>query len=121
MSQSHSKFMIFTSTPLSDGSLDPEFAEAVCQALQAGNLAPKSVGIEYVESQDTLVLSIGHGDGSEPGYPVKLTCVPLGMLPTDQRLGAAMTEAAASVPNVICHEFYVNRHEQFFLVLLSRA
>lgn len=120
MIQVHSKFMIFTSTPMPDGSLDPEFGASVCEALRAANLAPKSVGIEYVESQDLIVLSIGYGS-SEPGYPVKLTCIPLGTVPADQRLGTAMSEAAAQVDNVICHEFYVNKHECFFLVLLSKS
>jgi hypothetical protein len=86
-----------------------------------GRVAPKSLGIEFRESDKRLFLSLGYRD-DEPGYPVKVTAVTLGALdggPTT--FETAMETAAARVENVICHEFYITEQNVFVAVFLSRS
>jgi hypothetical protein len=86
-----------------------------------GKVAPKSVGIEYLEGPKRLVLSIGYKD-NEKGYPVKLTSKSLGkpqLFP--DAIEAVMSKAAADVQNVICHEFFVTGDGEFVMVLMSHG
>ncbi len=120
--QSHNKFKVFI----------PEEGIAYDEAMRRlnnmvstwsaeGKVAPKSVGVEYLESSKRLVLSVGFRD-DEPGYKVKLTSVSLGkpaLFP--DAIGAAMEKAAADLDNVICHEFFVTGEGEFVMVLMSHA
>ena len=86
-----------------------------------GKVAPKSLGIEYLEASKRLVLSIGYRD-DEPGYPVTLTSKSLGkprLFP--DAIEAAMSKAAEGVPHVICHEFFVDEKGEFVMVLMSHG
>lgn len=119
MSQVHSKFKVFISTPV-EGKLDPAIAAEVSKFFSdhQDTLIPKSVGIEYLEQTNNLVLSIGYVEGKHDST-VKLDCVSLGNLALDAKvIEEALAAAASKVPNVICHEFYVD-DGHFFLVLLS--
>lgn len=121
MSQVHSTFKVFISTPV-DGKLDPSVAEDVRKFFtdNGDKYDAKSVGIEYLEQTDKLVLSIGYVELSNPlRSSVKLDCVSLGRLALNaEEIEAALGAAAAKVQDVICHEFYVNDGE-FFMILLS--
>lgn len=120
MSQVHSKFKVFFSTPV-DGKLDPQTIDEAREFFSHAGRTAKSVGIEYVEETDKLVLSLGYSEEGTVPMPVKLDCVSLGNLPLEsQRIEAAMEDAASKAKNVICHEFYVDDGE-FFIVLLSLA
>lgn len=113
----HSQFKVFISTPI-DGVLDPAVAAEVSAFVEANKVAAKSVGIEYLEQADKLVLSLGYST-EEVHTPVKLTCVSLGRLPLEaEPIEKAMAVAAEVTQNVICHEFYVDDAE-FYVILLS--
>ena len=84
-------------------------------------VAAKSVGIEFLEAEQQLVLTLGYRD-DEPTYPVKLTSVSLGKLALrPEVIEAAMSKAAEGTENVICHEFFVTDQHEYVMVLLSRA
>lgn len=121
MSQVHSQFKVFISTPV-DSKLDPAVADDVRKFFtdNGDKYDAKSVGIEYLEDEDKLVLSIGYVELTNPlRASVKLNCVSLGQLELNAEvIQAAMADAASKVKDVICHEFYVNDGE-FFMVLLS--
>jgi hypothetical protein len=114
--QPHHKFKAFVAS----GSDVIQRAEAV---LNAHHIAPKSLGVEYIESQDLLVLTLGYRD-DEPAHPFKLTEIKIGKIElTDSAIAAAMEGAAShlahqGVTGVICHEFYVNKVGEFFAVFL---
>jgi hypothetical protein len=123
-SQIHNRFATFISTPGTDGLLDDSVHLAV-ESFAKGNstLAIKSVGVEYLESKDRVVLTLGYVDGAQ-GYPVKLHCKSLGQLGEKldpKEISAAMEKAASTVPDVICHEFYVDKKGEFFAVFLSHG
>lgn len=122
MSQVHSKFKVFVCTPV-DSKLDPDTVAEATKffADRKQTLAPKSLGIEYLEQTNQLVMSLGYVEENLPTpHPtVKIDCVSLGRLIVSEAVvEAAMEDAASKVKNVICHEFYVDDGE-FFMVLLS--
>lgn len=119
-SQVHSKFKVFVDDVDSDG-LSKNVTSQVDSFCADKRVAPKSVGVEYLESGKKLVLSIGYRD-DEPGYSCRLTTKPLGRFESlnEEAIANAMSSAAESVKDVICHEFYVLDNGMFVMVLLSR-
>jgi hypothetical protein len=120
--QAHSKFKVFIFPPSDTDAVPTNVLEEVCQFVADSGVAPKSVGIEYLEGKETkgdekIVLSLGYRD-DEPGYPVDLQCVSLGKLALDPEAIGKALRSAAEYRNVICHEFYVTDEGEFFLVLL---
>jgi hypothetical protein len=87
--------------------------------LQEGKVAPKSIGVEYLEGKDKTVLTLGYRD-DEQGQMANVSLVNLGQL--DLVPGAieeAFGKAASGVENVICHEFFVTGDGTFFAVFLT--
>lgn len=121
--QVHSKFKVF----IPEAGIDHKEAMRRLNGMveswsKDGKYAPKSVGIEFLEGEKRLVLSIGYrdADAEVTGYPVALTSVSLGkprLFP--DAIEEAMSKAATDVPNVICHEFFVTGDGEFVMVLLS--
>ena len=121
--QVHNKFKIFA------GSLDPDHSvttlgKDIVRFVNESKVAAKSVGIEYVESAKRVVISLGYRS-DEPYYPVAVTCVSLGKVDkitpgTDfSMLEKALTDAAAKVPNTICHDLYVTEDKEFLVLFMS--
>jgi hypothetical protein len=122
--QVHSKFKVFIpEAGLSDEEAMRRLGSMVEGWARASKAAIKSVGIEYIDASKQVVLSLGYRDAEdEPGYPVKLTALPLGKLGyRPDEISAAMEKAAAGVENVICHEFFVDDKGEFVMVLLSHG
>jgi len=120
VAQQHNKFKIFV-TPAPAGPIPSDVLADVGNFIKEAEIAAKSIGVEYLEREKKVVLSIGYRD-DEPGYPVTVRCVALGKQALDPRtLENAFETAALVVPNVICHEFYVNEDDEFFLVLMAQA
>lgn len=121
-SQVHDKFKVFI--PEENIAYDEamrRLGNMVASWSREGKVAPKSVGIEYLEGPKRLVLSIGYRD-DEPGYPVTLTSKSLGkpaLFP--DAIEQAMSQAAAGVEHVICHEFFVTGDGEFVMVLMSHG
>jgi len=113
--QVHTKFEIFTGK-----SIDSLLSEVEKFAAKA-KVAPKSIGVEYLEEIDCVVMSLGYRD-DEPHYPVKLSCVRVGKIePTADlsELEKAMTEAAAKQQDIICHEIFITDEHDFFMVFMT--
>jgi hypothetical protein len=120
--QIHSKFKVFIPPPgIAHADALRQFNDVITEFTKGGKVAPKSVGVEYLEDQRQLVLSLGYRD-DEPGYPVTFTSVSLGhpRLSADA-IESAMQRAAADVPNVICHEFFMTENGEFVLILMSHG
>jgi hypothetical protein len=123
MSQVHSQFQVFTSD--SNPSLADSFNKLKMEIERftaKGDLAPKSIGVEYLEHTHQIVMSLGYTEGTEPGYTVRLTALDIGRFePNDTKgIANAMSKAALTVENTICHEFYVSEDNEFTMILMSR-
>lgn len=119
--QEHGKFKIFTGTLGAGNSIDALGAQ-VEAFVSSAKVAPKSVGIEFLESKGTVVLTIGYRD-DEPGYEVSLSSANLGVVTHLDAAGIEalekkMGEAARGLKNVICHELLVTDQHEFVMVFL---
>jgi hypothetical protein len=119
--QVHTNFKVFVGDVAPDQSIGNLGAEVAAFA-RAGGIAAKSIGVEYLESQKKIVVTLGYRTDEAP-YPIRLQSVPLGkvqVLTKDfSALELAMANAAEQQSNVICHELYVTENQDFFLVLMT--
>ena len=118
--QVHGKFKVFAGQLQADNTIGP-LADEVARFVSANKVAPKSIGIEYLESAKRLILTLGYRD-DEAHYPVRVTCVPLGKVDVSSSdfsaLEAAMTAASKQQGNVICHELYVTGDHQLLMIFM---
>ena len=68
--QVHSKFKVFAGQLDRNKTLGPLAGEIAAWVKQQG-VAPKSIGIEYLEGVKRVVVTVGYRD-DEPGYPIEL-------------------------------------------------
>lgn len=116
MNQIHSKFKAFVVA----GSSPIQLLQDVGKFTAEAGIAPKSVGVEYIEGKDRLTITLGYRD-DEPPYAVAFEAVPLGKLDLDPRvIEEAFTKAAAQKSGVICHEYFVDGQGEFTLILMSK-
>ena len=120
--QVHGKFKVFTGALAADGTLGGLSGE-VESWVRSAKVAPKSIGVEFIESFGTLLLSVGYRD-DEPGYPVKLSAVRIGAIESTDAAGLAVIErqmasAGGKVSNIICHELYVTAQNDLLMVFMS--
>jgi hypothetical protein len=119
--QVHDRFKVFTGTP-GDGSLGP-LAGQVEQFVRENRVAPKSIGVEFIERVRKLVLTVGYRD-DEPGYEVRLTSRSLGKvdgLDDLSGLEQRMSQMAGELNGVLCHELFVTDEDEFVMVFMARA
>ena len=120
--QVHGKFKLFTGelgADLSLGALGSEVEAFVAKT----KCAPKSIGVEYLEGQRRVVISLGYREG-EPSYAIRLRSVSLGIASTLDapellRLEKAMGAAADKLDGILCHELFVTEKREFVMVFMT--
>ncbi len=122
--QVHDKFKLFTGSLDADGNMTA-LARTVAAWAKDAKVAAKSIGVEFVEGNKKMILSIGYRD-DEPGYGITLASSRVGRLakldaPELAQLEQAMSAAAANIKNVICHELYVTDANELFVVTMAHA
>lgn len=122
--QIHSKFKVFVTTPESNGGIPENIHLAMNGFIALNKVAVKSVGVEYVELINKIVISLGYVEDQD-SYPVVLQPIHLGQLAIKEgqdlakELEKALTEAAETQDNsVICHEFYVDKDGNYIALFL---
>ncbi|HET7234460.1 MAG TPA: hypothetical protein VFJ16_30890 [Longimicrobium sp.] len=119
--QVHDRFKVFTGTP-GEGNLGP-LAGQVEQFVRENRVAPKSIGVEFLERAGKLVLTLGYRD-DEPGYEVRLTSRSLGKVDGLEDLGGLeqrMSAVAGELRGVLCHELFVTDEDEFVMVFMARS
>ena len=122
--QDHDKFKLFAGKLEGDGTLGALGGRIAAWAKEA-KAAPKSIGIEYVESADQVIFSLGYRDDEAP-YAVSISSVRVGKLgglgEADlAALERAMCDEASKRGNLICHELYVTAQNDLLMVFMTRA
>jgi hypothetical protein len=119
--QVHDKFKIFSGKLASDGTIG-KLADEVAAFANHDKIAPKSIGVAYLEASQRLVVTLGYRDDEEP-YPVKLYCIRLGKLDIKgedfSALEEKMAHAGGRHRNIICHELYVTGGNDFTVVVMT--
>jgi hypothetical protein len=117
-SQLHTKFKIFT------GELSGTALGAVGTEIEnfAKSVAAKSIGVEYLESQRRVVISLGYRD-DESSYAIKLHVENLGKWDGKETaaLETAMGTATARLSNILCHELFVTEKSEFCMVVMTQV
>lgn len=119
--QVHDKFKIFSGELASDGSIG-KLADEVAAFAKKSNIAPKSIGVAYLEHGKRLVITLGYVEDDAP-YPIKLHCIRLGKIEVKagdfSTLEKKISAASAKHRNIICHELYVTGENDFTLVVMT--
>jgi len=120
--QVHSRFKLFAGKLDADGSIGT-LAMQVASWAHGAKVAPKSIGIEYLEGRQRVLLTIGYRD-DEPGYAVKLSAVHvarIGALDDADiaRVQGEMEKAGTKLQRVICHELYVTEAGDLTMVFMT--
>lgn len=120
--QVHAQFKVFTGAATTDEAVDAVFAQ-VETFVSERQVAPKSIGVEYLEGAGRLVFTLGYRSG-EPPYRVRITRQSLGKVDSLDDLSgleSKMAAAAAGLANVICHELFVKTDGEFVMVFMATA
>jgi hypothetical protein len=122
--QVHTKFKLFTGALDKSGTIGALAGEVAAWAKTA-KAAAKSIGIEFLERDHKVILSIGYRDDETP-YGIRLESrkiATIGKLDASElgKLEKAMGDAAAHDKQVICHELYVTDANELFVVTMSHA
>ena len=119
--QTHGKFKVFAGKLGADNGLG-NLADQVSAFASDHKVAAKSIGVEYLESAESLIITLGYRDDEEH-YPIKLETVSLGkMFDLGQDFSALeqkMSEASQTVENIICHELFVTEDKDFLMVFMT--
>jgi hypothetical protein len=118
--QIHTKFKLFTGE-LSGTSLGA-LANTIENFANSPKVAAKSIGVEYLESEKKLVISLGYRD-DEASYPIKLHVENLGHWDgkNTETLETAMAQATDKLASILCHELFVTEKGDFCMVLMTKA
>ncbi len=119
--QVHTEFRIFTGKA-QKGNPIAGLAKKAEAFVSAEQVAPKSIGVEYLEATREVVLTLGYRRGVAP-YEISIVARPLGVLADTKRatiaaLESRMRDAAAELKNVICHELLINEKGEFTMVFM---
>lgn len=120
MSQVHAKFKLFTKKFTSEQSLNDLFGE-IEKWVKDSKVGPKSVGIEYLESSKTIIMSIGYADNES--YSVKLKSNLIGKVDLISDFKSAeesMVKASSKFNNIICHELFITESGDFYMVFMTK-
>lgn len=119
--QTHGKFKVF-SGKLDDSNGLGNLAKDVSTFAAENKIAAKSIGVEYLETAESLIITLGYRDDEEH-YPIKLETVSLGKMPDFGQdfsaLEQKMSEAANQISNIICHELFVTEDKDFLMVFMT--
>jgi hypothetical protein len=119
--QIHHRFKAFSGKLAADHTLG-ELAGRVAQWAHEARVAPKSIGVEYLEGAQMLVLTVGYRDDEAP-YEIELRSVHVGkidqLVDAELRgLEAAMEGASRGLAHILCHELYVTDENEFVMVFM---
>lgn len=122
--QVHTKFKLFAGTLDAGGTLG-KLAREVAAWAKSAKVAPKSIGIEFLERSHKVILSVGYRD-DEAAYGIELKSTKIAKLGSLDAanlasLEKAMGDAAAKDKRVICHELYVTDSDDMFVVTMSHS
>ncbi len=118
MTQVHTKFKVFHGKRAEDGTIG-ELARQIEDFANSNKVSAKSIGVEYLESADELVMTLGYNDDEHS--PIKIHCERVGTVDKADfsALETAMMQAASNQKNIICHELYITDDGSFYMVFMT--
>ncbi len=120
MIQGHTKFKLFSKDFSSEASIR-ELLNDIENWVSANAVGPKSIGVEFLESSKTIVMSIGFRD--DENYNVSLKSDLIGKMEAGAdtaTIEAGMEKAASQYSDVICHELFITGAGDFYMVFMNK-
>ena len=120
--QVHKKFKVFTGALGQEGDLG-SLAHEIEAWVRSASVAPKSIGVEYIESAGKLLLSVGYRDDEAP-YAVRLTAKKIGKVGNLDAAGlehleTLIAQAGVGLAGIICHELFVTTDRDLLMVFMT--
>jgi len=119
MSQVHNKFKLFE-VNFSEGKLTVKDKKEFLSFLNGAKTVAKSVGVEFLEESNTLLVSFGYSE-KKNATNYDLVVKKVGTFENSSslpKLEASLEKIASKLQNVICHEFFVDNNKNFFAFFL---
>ena len=120
MIQVHGKFKLFAASYESENDLNALLRQ-VETWIRDNKVAPKSIGIEFLEKSNTLIMSIGYRD--DESYPVSLQVVKAGKLDSNfvfDKNERDIATAVQSIERIICHELFVTGDDDLSIIFMCK-
>jgi len=119
--QVHGKFKFFL-LDFKNGKLSKADQKAVTDFANGAGVLVKSIGIEYIESEKRVLLSLGY-EGRRNAERVGIAISKIGKLDAKklEKSETKMAQLAAKAGQVICHELFIDDKKQLFAIFLKRA
>lgn len=117
--QIHSKFKFFV-IDYKEGKLNAKVKKEILTFANNGKITPKSIGIEFIESNSTLVISLGYSEKkSKNKFDISIKKVGKFTGVSDvSTVEKNMEKISAKVSGIICHEFFTTNAQEMFSVFL---
>ncbi|HEY1551764.1 MAG TPA: hypothetical protein VGG28_28245 [Kofleriaceae bacterium] len=122
--QVHDSFKLFAGKLDAAGHIG-DLAKQVSAWAASAKVAPKSIGIEFLEHSKQVIMSIGYRS-DEASYGISIASTKIGKIEKLDaaelvKLEGALGNAADNQENVICHELYVTDANELYMVTMSHA
>lgn len=119
----HNRFKLFTGEMKNDKHLG-DLRSTIENYISSNNIAPKSIGIEYLEKQQRVIITLGYSI-DEKGYGAKLELASLGKIDIDSNdfssLERSIEKAASERNGIICHELFIDEDGEFYMIFMVKA
>lgn len=118
--QVHNKFKFFV-VSYQDGKLSTKLKKEIIEFTNGGKVTPKSIGVEFIESNSTLIISIGYSEKkSSNKFDISIKKVGkfagTSDIPSIER---NMEKVASKVNGIICHEFFTTNAKEIYSIFLT--
>lgn len=118
--QIHNKFKFFV-IDYKDGKLSPKVKKDILSFANSGKITAKSIGVEFIESNSTLVVSLGYSEKkSSIKYDISVKKVGIfsgtGDVPAVEK---SMEKIASKINGIICHEFFTLSTNEMYSIFLT--
>lgn len=118
MEQTHEKFKLFRISGI-NGNFDQAFKQVEEFANQP-NLSPKSIGAEFLEKTNELLLTLGYTPATGQSNNIKLKVYEIGKLNENTEvIENKIAEKAKQIKTVICHELFVTQNDDIHMIFMA--
>jgi len=118
--QIHNKFKFFV-IDYKDGKLTSKVKKEILTFANSGKVTPKSVGVEFIESNSTLVVSLGYTE-SKIANKFDISIKKVGNFSGISDVPSVeknMEKIASKVDGIICHEFFTTSSNEMYSIFLT--
>jgi len=118
--QIHNKFKFFV-IDYKEGKLSAKTKKEITDFANNGKITPKSVGVEFIESNSTLIISLGYSQKkSKDNFDISVKKVGkfsgVSDVPTVEK---SMEKVASKIDGIICHEFFTTSSNEMYSIFLT--